>query len=157
MTNPDLKAETFQLEDFVPYRLSLLSNTISQGIAQTYRQEFDLTVTEWRIIAVLGRFPGLTASEVTQRTAMDKVAVSRAVARLESRDVLLRRAHDDDRRKVPLELTRDGQSLFDDIVPRASAYESALLDTLNGSDRRALAQMLDVLQETAERLNRSDG
>src|SRR3546814_20096173 len=36
----------------------------------------------WRVMAVLARFEGLSAREVAERTAMDKGAVSRALARL---------------------------------------------------------------------------
>ena len=70
------------LEHFLPYRLSVLSNRISQAIASRYAQRFEIGVTEWRVVAVLGRYPGLSAGEVAARTAMDKVAVSRALARL---------------------------------------------------------------------------
>ena len=70
------------LEHFLPYRLSVLSNRVSDAIARVYSERFALGVTEWRVMAVLGRYPDLSASEVAQRTAMDKVAVSRAVARL---------------------------------------------------------------------------
>ena len=69
----------FRLEDYLPYRLSLLSNTVSQGIADRYQRDHDISVTEWRVIVILGRFPGLTASDVVEKTAMDKVSISRAV------------------------------------------------------------------------------
>src|SRR5690606_41923480 len=75
-------AELLVLEDFLPYRLSILSNRVSRAIAARYAKTFDLTIPEWRIIAVLGRRPGLTAKEVAEATEMDKVAVSRAVSRL---------------------------------------------------------------------------
>ena len=73
-----------ELERFLPYRLSILSNRISQAIAREYQSRFDLSMTEWRVMAVLARFDsdGLSASEVAARTEMDKVAVSRALARL---------------------------------------------------------------------------
>src|SRR3954469_13741602 len=78
------------LEHFLPYRLSVLSNRISSAIAREYSQRFGLGVTEWRVMAVLGRYPGLSANQVATRTAMDKVAVSRAVARLLDAGRLLR-------------------------------------------------------------------
>ena len=87
------------LESFIPYRLSVLSNRMSQTIAGLYQKRFGLAVTEWRVMAVLGRFPGLSANEVAERTAMDKVAVSRAVARLLERDLIRREIHSDDRRR----------------------------------------------------------
>ena len=88
----------FELEHFVPYRLSVLTNTVSEGIAQSYRDTYDISVTEWRILAVLGRYPGLTASEIVERTAMDKVAISRAVKNLVERKLLRRATDSNDRR-----------------------------------------------------------
>jgi len=70
------------LEEFLPYRLAILSHTVSTSIAHAYDQRFGLTIPEWRVIAILGRFPGLSAVEVAERTMMDKVAVSRAVTKL---------------------------------------------------------------------------
>jgi hypothetical protein len=64
----------WELDRFLPYRLSILSNRISQTIAGAYARRFGLGVTEWRVIAVLGRYPGLSANGVAARTAMDKVA-----------------------------------------------------------------------------------
>src|SRR5438552_936344 len=94
----DAPPATLELEQFLPYRLSVLSNRVSGAIAQVYSERFDLGVTEWRVMAVLGRYPGLSASEVAQRTAMDKVAVSRAVAGLVEAGRVERETHDDDRR-----------------------------------------------------------
>ena len=74
--------DAFELEHFLPYRLSLLANTVSQGIAAGYRDAHGISVTEWRILAVLGRYPGLAAFELAERTAMDKVAIHRAVKSL---------------------------------------------------------------------------
>ena len=69
-----------ELEHFLPYRLSILSNAVSQAIADDYQRRFDLSMTEWRVMAVLARFDGLSAREVAERTLMDKVAVSRALS-----------------------------------------------------------------------------
>ncbi|MEO6657324.1 MAG: MarR family transcriptional regulator, partial [Arenimonas sp.] len=44
-----------ELDRFLPYRLSVLSNRVSQDIAQLYQERFNLNITEWRVIAVLGR------------------------------------------------------------------------------------------------------
>ena len=75
-------APILDLERFLPYRLSVLSNTVSHAIAEMYGERYQLSVTQWRVLAVVGRFPDLSAVEVAERTKMDKVAVSRAVAEL---------------------------------------------------------------------------
>lgn len=144
----------FDLEHFLPYRLSVVSNTVSQGIAHIYQQDHDLTVIEWRIIAVLGRYPSLTASEIVERTVMDKVSVSRAVNRLLERGLLKRTTHGSDRRYRNLELTdRLGKKTFESIVPRARNYEQALLSGLNASEIQTLVDLLDRLQQSAIELD----
>jgi DNA-binding MarR family transcriptional regulator len=154
---PDKESDSFILEQFLPYRLSLLSNTVSEGISIAYRNEHDLSVTEWRVIAVLGRFPGQTASEIVRRTAMDKVAVSRAVRKLLERGLVARSAHDEDRRRQPLMLTEDnGQALYRAVVPKALAYEKALLESLADKERATLDGLLKKLQRAAEAQNSSD-
>ena len=100
MNRPDPPEHAvLELDRFLPYRLSVLSNRISQDIARLYAERFALGITEWRVLAVLGRYPDLSASELVERTAMDKVAVSRAVARLLRDGRLKRRVHGDDRRR----------------------------------------------------------
>src|SRR5215471_17853165 len=82
-SSPARKSErTLDLEHFLPYRLSVLSNRVSDAIAREYSDRFGLSIPEWRVMAVLGGTPGLSAREVAERTAMDKVQVSRAVESL---------------------------------------------------------------------------
>lgn len=139
-----------ELERFLPYRLSVLSNRISQDIARLYADRFALGVTEWRVIAVLGRYPGLSGSEVAERTAMDKVAVSRALARLLRDGRIKRSTHGSDRRRSVLALSAKGYRIYDEITPLALRLERELLEDLDAADRDALARILDRL-DTAER------
>jgi len=152
-----LAPSVFDLEHFLPYRLSVISNTVSQGIAHIYQQNHDLTVIEWRIIAVLGRYPGLTASEVVDRTVMDKVAVSRAVNRLLERGIVKRSTHGTDRRRRHLELTEEsGRPTFEAIVPRARSYEQALVAGLTAAEVQTLLKLLDRLHLAATRLDETE-
>ena len=75
------KAEPTQLDDFLPYQLSIASNAASDRIAEVYRSQFALRIPEWRIMAVLGDAGSVTQRELTARTVMDKVAVNRACRR----------------------------------------------------------------------------
>jgi DNA-binding MarR family transcriptional regulator len=136
-----------ELERFLPYRLSVLSNRISQSIADTYVERFGLAVTEWRVIAVLGRYPDLSANAVAERTAMDKVAVSRAVARLLSRGLLQRETHGDDRRRSVLALSEAGYRIYDEVAPLALECERRLLAHLEPGERALLDALIDRLMD----------
>lgn len=134
-----------KLEEFLPYRLSVLANQVSQGIARTYSERYGLSITEWRVIAILGRFENITASAVAQRSAMDKVAVSRAVRRLLDLKLIQRRDGREDRRAKPLALTRAGWRVYRAIAPAALDFEARLLAALTPAERRSLDRILSKL------------
>ena len=134
-----------ELDHFLPYRLSVLSNRVSQEIARLYADRISLNVTEWRLLAVLGRFPELSATELAERTAMDKVAVSRAVASLVADGRLLRKVDGDDRRRARLRLSAKGYRIYDEVAPLALAYEQRLLAPLDADDRATLGKLLSRL------------
>ncbi|MEP6897075.1 MAG: MarR family winged helix-turn-helix transcriptional regulator [Rhodanobacter sp.] len=148
--HPTAEHAPLQLEHFLPYRLSILSNTISQAIAEDYQRRYDISVTEWRVMAVLARFEGLSARQVADRTAMDKVAVSRALARLVEAGRVSRSTHDDDKRRSVLGLTEAGWTMHDEVAPMARAREREVLAKLDAEEQRWLTRILDKLLE-AER------
>jgi len=134
-----------ELEHFLPYRLSILSNTVSQGIATEYEERFQLSMTEWRVMTILARFPEVSAREVVERTAMDKVAVSRAVSRLVDAGRVDRGTHDGDKRRSVLKLSEAGWAIHDEVAPLARAHERELLAKLSAEEREHLDRILDKL------------
>jgi DNA-binding MarR family transcriptional regulator len=145
-------ADLLVLEDFLPYRLSILSNRVSRAIAARYAKAFDLTIPEWRIIAVLGRRPGLTAKEVAEATEMDKVAVSRAAARLIDARRVRASADKKDARRQRLSLTVQGEDLHARIAPIALDSERKLLSALDTRERAQLDDLVDRLLEASRTL-----
>ncbi len=137
------------LEDFLPYRLSILSNTVSSSIAAAYERRFGLTIPEWRVVAVLGRFPGISAVEVAERTMMDKVAVSRAVTKLIKSSRIDREFADADRRRSILNLSAQGRKVHDDIAPLALKFEADLLHGLSEHDVATLNSVMERLMARA--------
>jgi DNA-binding MarR family transcriptional regulator len=133
------------LEEFLPYRLAILSHTVSSLIARVYDKRFGLTIPEWRVIAIVGRFPGLSAVEVAERTMLDKVAVSRAVTKLIKAGRIDREFADADRRRSILTLSEDGRKVHDEIAPLALAMEDDLLHGLDEAQIESLNTVIDRL------------
>lgn len=138
-------AEPLLLERFLPYRLSVLSNLVSGRLAQHYSRRFALGIPEWRVLAVLAQAPDLSAAEVAARTAMDKVAVSRAVAALARSGRIERSADAHDRRRSRLRLSAAGSAVYAEVVPVARRLERELLESLAPADREALDRILLAL------------
>ena len=143
--NPADPPRTLELERFLPYRLSLVANTMSAAIAGAYAERFQLSIPEGRVLAVLARAPGLSAAQVAERTAMDKVAVSRAVASLVRARRIERSVEESDRRRSHLALTARGIAVYEEVVPWALAYEEAVLRGVPLRTRAKLAALLDDL------------
>jgi DNA-binding MarR family transcriptional regulator len=145
-----------KLDAFVPYRLSVLANTISGDLARRYAARFDLTIPQWRVMASLGDTPGRSAAEVAERTRMDKVSVSRAVSALLERGLLLGRRDRSDRRRTALRLSANGRRTYQKIVPLARAYEAELLAGLSARERAMLDGLVSRLHRVALQMAAAD-
>lgn len=140
------------LEEFLPYRLSITSHTVSTNIARVYEKRFGVSIPEWRVIAILGRYPGLSAVEVADRTLMDKVAVSRAVTKLIKNGRIDREFADADRRRSILNLSKEGQQVHNEIAPLALEFERQLVEDLSKEDYDKFNSILEQLLEKARQL-----
>ncbi len=139
------KVTTLELDRFLPYRLSVLSNIVSTAISGAYEKRFGLSIPEWRVMAVLAMTPDLSAAEVAQRTAMDKVAVSRAVASLLRQRRIVRQTARADRRRSHLRLSAAGRKVYAQVIPMALDYERDLLAPLSRNDRVVVDRAIRIL------------
>ncbi len=137
------------LERFLPYRLSILSNRISGIIAETYKDKFALSITEWRIMAVLGEYPGASADEVSIKIQIEKSIISRALQKLLKRHLVLREVDENDRRRQNLKLTKTGEDVYRQIVPVSYDYEDRLLECFSTKERETFDALIDRLYKHA--------
>lgn len=134
-----------KLEDFLPYRLNLLAAQISQALSQAYGERFGISIPEWRVLATLGQFGTITARDICVHSHMHKTTVSRAVATLEKRKLVARKANRNDLREAFLDLTEEGRRVYLDIVPMAIAFSESLCRGLGADDKRQLDALIDKL------------
>ncbi len=130
------------LDDFIPYRLSVTSNLVSDAIARTYEALFGLTIPEWRLIAVVAEAGPITQGAVGVATRMDKVTVSRAAIALVGRGLLARAAHGRDRRSHLLDLTPAGRDLHAQVAPKALELERRVFAHFSPEEVAAFTAML---------------
>lgn len=140
-------ASAFTIEQFLPFRLSVLSNRLTRTAARVYSRRFRLSAPEWRTMAVLGRYGAMNANNVVDRTAMDKVRVSRAVARLTAAGHITRRIDPADHRRAILDLTPQGASTYQQIVPWLRAVQDEILASLDAGERNMLDRVLLKLEQ----------
>lgn len=142
-----------KLEQFLPYRLSIVSNRVSSAIATAYQSLFGLRIPEWRLIAVIAESDGLTQQALGVATRMDKVTVSRAAIALVDRGLVQRRPNPDDQRSHLLSLTRAGQTLYESVAPKALELEAQIFASFSAKEIGAFRAMLDRLEASAAPLD----
>ena len=90
--------------------IHVMSRLIDRAFQSRIATRFDLSLAEWRVLLSLADQSSATAAELTEFWAMEKMAVSRAVRRLEGMGRISRRRNSGDRRSYALKLTAKGDS-----------------------------------------------
>ncbi|NNC58638.1 MAG: winged helix-turn-helix transcriptional regulator [Erythrobacter sp.] len=138
------------LADFLPYQLSIASNAVSARIAELYQARFELKISEWRIMAVLGESTARTQRELAELTVMDKVAVNRACKVLEKRALIQRRPNAADGRSHHVALTDAGRDIYSQIMPLARDVERQLLEPFSDGEQAQLRGLLSRMRAAAK-------
>ena len=135
----------FILDQFLPYRLSVLAGRTSRGFAEVYRRRFGLSVAEWRVMAHLSQTDSVSVREIHLQADLEKSKASRAAARLESAGLIVKRPDRSDKRLVALSLSSEGRAMMDEVIPLARDYEASLLGALSPEDQAALDRIVNAL------------
>lgn len=136
--------DTIQSADDILSAIHILANLIG-GAYSDHLDELDITVPEWRVILTLARYPGSTATEITERWAMDKMAISRAIQRQDKVGNIQRQRNPEDRRSFRLSLTETGDALYERILPVANERYQTLVSCLTRRELGSLHKSLDKL------------
>jgi len=141
-----------KLEEFLPYRLNVLANLVSQALSRIYVERYGLGVPEWRVLVTLGQFGVMTGKAIGAHSHMHKTKVSRAVAQLEKRKLVARRTNRADLREAFLSLTAAGRAIYEDLAPSALEFADRLLEVVEPADRAAFDRALQRLSERSAAL-----
>ena len=141
-----------KLEEFLPYRLNVVANLVSQALSRIYAERYGIGVPEWRVLVTLGQYGMMTGKAIGAHSHMHKTKVSRAVALLEKRKLLARRANRADLRESFLLLTPAGRAMYEELAPSAIEFAKRLSEVVDGADRAAFERAIDRLTERSAKL-----
>ena len=145
-------AAPLKLEEFLPYRLNVVASLVSQSLSRIYAERYGIGVPEWRVLVTLGQFGMMTGKAVGAHSHMHKTKVSRAVALLEKRKLLTRRANRADLREAFLTLTPAGRLMYEDLAPVALDFAKRLAEVIDPADRPAFDRAVKRLTERSAAL-----
>ena len=144
----------FQITKFFPFRLTVMSNLLTQRVADVYAGRFGLSAYEWRVIGLLAEAGPIPSADVIAQVAMDKVRVSQTVAKLLKLEYITRDSDPLDRRRAVLSLTPQGVAIYDQIVPLVREAEIELMHGLSPRERSSLEAIVTKLEVHIRKLRR---
>ncbi len=139
------------IKDLLSYRIHRLANALSRGAALRYRRDFDVSLMEWRIIALLGGFAPMTLKELAKQSGLDKSLASRAVAGLVQRGLVLREIGQQDAREVALRLSSSGCRVHEGLMRAALERDAAFTACLTEEETAVLDRAILRLEAEARR------
>ncbi len=143
---------SLKLEQFLPYQLNVVASLVSQALSRVYAQRYHIGVPEWRVLVTLGQYGIMTGKAIGAHTHMHKTKVSRAVALLEKRKLLVRRANRADMRESFLSLTATGRTMYEELTPHALDFARKLTEILDPGDREAFNRAIRQLTNRSAQL-----
>lgn len=151
-TTQDKVEPIFELNQFFPYQLSNFDSAVSQSMSQLYHGRFKLNRQEWRILAVLGANPPMSAKAIASTCKLEKMPVSRGISRLTDTGLIQRQEDSQDRRYSRLSLTDEGRSIYKKLVPLILAREAFILSALSSEEQQQLQDLMTKVRQKAEEL-----
>jgi DNA-binding MarR family transcriptional regulator len=137
------------LDERTTYRFSILAARQTRCLSEMYVQKFGLSVSQWKVLPIVGYCGPMSAKEVGERTSLEPEKVTRAVDQLVTRGFVIRRADPTDRRRVVLSLAAKGKDVFKESEGLRGAIEAEFLDALRPKERAAFHRILDKLERRA--------
>ncbi|MFJ3055456.1 MarR family winged helix-turn-helix transcriptional regulator [Herbaspirillum sp. NPDC087042] len=138
-----------KLQAFFPYQLAQLAEAVSRSVATVYADRFGLSRDEWRILAALAEEGQMKATDLVPHTSLDKMQVSRALAKLEEAGLILREPSADDARARIVKPTAQLRRLYKKIVPMVEEREAYLLAALSKAEREVLVTAMEKIRQRA--------
>ncbi len=135
----------FKLENFLPYKLSILSQSVSGLIATEYESKFGLSMNQWRCLVIINAHQPITARTISDLTLLDKMTISRTVNSLKTRKLVQIETSGTDARRRLLTLTKSGKQIYNEVIPIAKTYESKLLASLSQKEQHILEVVMTKL------------
>ncbi len=144
--------ESSAVQYLLSYRMAVVAGLLSRSSAILYRRMFDVSLLEWRVIALLGAFQPMSLKELSNHAGLVRSQMSFLVAGLVRRGIVLRSASTRDGRSVSLRLSEPGRRLCRELVRTASERNLLFGACLSHHERQCLDRILDKLSHAAAKV-----
>lgn len=132
-------------------RMLRASRTIEAELRERFRQEFDMTLPRFDVMAALYRTPeGMLMSGLSSFLLVSNGNVTGIVDRLVSEGLVTRARRNGDRRTSMVKLTDAGRTQFETMAAAHETWIGELLGGVGEEDTKRLASMLKAFSSNWE-------
>lgn len=128
------------------YHLSFTSDLIGIREEMMFLETCGLTLSQWRVLSVIASIKPVSSKDITKLTTLNKVAVSRTIARLTEDGLIERTISSSDSRMQYLSLTAAGKKQFRKARDNYEKWTGALFEPLSSCDAETLLGLLTKLR-----------
>jgi DNA-binding MarR family transcriptional regulator len=152
-TAPDVAPIT--LQELLSYKIIAVANAMSTGSALRLRNEFDMSLGEWRALALIASSASHSLNGLARAASLDKGQMSRVTSSLVERGLVTRESGARKGIVVPLALTPRGRELYAELIGIAAERNDRFTACLTAQERTVLQTVLAKLFATAREYVRS--
>ena len=149
---PNTQGSALDLNNYVPFFVRATANKIARAASNSYNALFGVGLGEWSCLALLAMEGDVSASRIAETSGFDKAAVSRSIASLEKKGLVVTTAVKEHNRKKLIRLTPEGAEIYAKIAKMALDREKSLLNGLSAAERALLIRLLRILNSNAARI-----
>jgi DNA-binding MarR family transcriptional regulator len=148
--DPDNATGDSQVGRFLTFRLARVQAKLNAQAGRVLKEQAGLTLTQWRLVSLIGGNGRTTAAHLSREAAIDKGLISRNIKQLSEAGLVRITVDPDDHRAQNLELTDRGVNVFQTTLPRMRARQDALRAHLNTEEEEVLLSALEKLERAAD-------
>lgn len=141
--------------DSTKREITKIAREVSKFTVRTMRAE-GIGTGEFDVIHAIRKNPGITQAEVCKITGLDKGAVARQTANLESKGYLERRENPEDGRSRLLFATERAESLKNSKAMLEACFYTWLLEELSEEEKEAFCKTLEKLYHRTKEESKAD-
>ncbi len=139
---PGLPDGDYFIRDFIPYLINQVANKFNHGFIKDVKARKTISISQWRVIAVLHARPNSSLNEIVRHLTIDQPTLSRIIDQLVARNLVTRTPRPDDGRFVSISLTPEGLSLFEEMWPLTLKHDRRGTRSLTPAEEKTLASLL---------------
>lgn len=148
--------KTLDLEASPTVLIIFAANRFTRIWSRYLQLRFKLSVMEWRVMVMLMAEPGATVSRAATVIDIDKGAISRALARLEAKELASADVPEAYRHRRKWSLTPEGNTLHDRVLAIALQRQNRMLKDVSAADEDALVRSLRSILASLSDLEAAD-